>query len=136
MTRHIQGWPANENIWIYSTNAAIVLILLNIQIAMSSDRVMAIRFPFIYARYKDSSYRNWITIFCVILGSALGSIYGIMELMNGTDVNSFSPHVDLKYKTFAAIYSAVAIVLILALNVTVIYSAVFGVSSIIDESTG
>lgn len=122
-----QGWPRNENIWIYSTNSAIILILLNIQIAMSGDRVLAFCFPMSYVWYKDSKYRKWIAVGCAAAGTLCGFLYGFVEFSIGTDVNSYNLKVDLYYKTFMAVYATVAVAAILSLNITVIYSTIQGV---------
>jgi 7 transmembrane receptor (rhodopsin family) len=121
------------NIFAYAANAAIFCVYLNIQLAMSADRVLVICFPMTYYKYKDMEYSKWVVQLCFAFGIIFGSVYLFVELSNKTAINSFDPEVDMNYKTFIAIWATIVTAFIVAFNISVIYSTLRRVRRTISE---
>lgn len=56
-------------IWMTSVNIVLCLILINLLVSLSADRYWAVCHPMFYFQYKNSAYRRWVILMCMVLGS-------------------------------------------------------------------
>lgn len=116
-----QGYPDNNLPWLISCNFALFFILLNIQLAMSADRVWVVCFPLSYATHKDVGYRKWVIAFCILIGSLIGLLGAVMMYSRANGDVVHDAEISFDFKTVAAIWAVGVTTSILTCNIFVVF---------------
>jgi hypothetical protein len=127
--------------WRLVLGHSVLLILINLQVGLSTDRFWAICHPFSYLRSNAPKRRNVIIIMsvasAVLIGFGSGFYVCVIEpRLDPLDLNSIfnctiSHDFRTSFKGFFGMYASAAIVTIIGLNSFVIHRLLQRVSSVL-----
>jgi Serpentine type 7TM GPCR chemoreceptor Srx len=121
----IQTRPQEKLLELYvSINYCFFLVLINLQVCMSLDRVYAIYFPMLYMVRKNDNYKSVMIAFAIVAGliGGLGRFY-IYYYETIIEYRSYDfEENQLKYMIFYSLWTFGAVVAIITCNSIILYS--------------
>jgi 7 transmembrane receptor (rhodopsin family) len=107
-----------------SINSCFFLVLLNLQVSMSLDRVYAICFPMLYMVKKNNSYKIIMIVLAFVIGLLGGSAYLVYYDFGHSDEykseNIFE--IRLNYSRFYSLWTVASVIVIIICNGFILYS--------------